>query len=999
MANLPQSGVALVAQGAGQFLNAVQSAYSAQQKFTQSAVQGSTQASAAYAKLQASALESATKIATLTTKADLQRRQFAILEQELVATAQKYGAASLEAQKKQLALDRLDVSIKQTEAALGAEQGALARTEAEMQQAAQATNKLETETKQAGGSFGGFASAVKSGMSHVVGVISGALSPIRSVLTKIGDAFDQIVIGALRRVGEMLVNVLADAVRAVGNWLKDSVGVAGDFEQTLNVLGATSGATAADLGRVAEKAKELGADMTLPATSAQDAAEVMLELSKAGFSVQESMDAAKGALQLSSAAQVDAATAATITAGAINAFGLAASDAVKVADLLAAGANASSASMTDLSQGLNQAGFAFHAAGLPIEDLVTSLAALTNVGLTGSDAGTALKNALMRLMNPTDKAAKLMASLGFSAYDANGKMKPLPMLIADLNKALSGMTDEQRNSALGTIFLSDGMKAMIPLLNLGKDGFLSLKDAVTVQGAAADVANAQMQGWNGGMQAIGSQMETLQLIVGTFIKDALTPFLFKGAEIIGNITAMADRFFKLIPAVQQSAEPVKYFLSIVALLNPSLVGIVTLLLRAYNALQPIIGAFQGTASGGEKLSTILTTILGPLGATESAIASATKAVEQIQAAVQRVVAVLSGEMPSALAGAQRALASVINFVLGTAIPAIATLATWFANNLPAAIATAKAIFADIGSFISVLMPTIESIVTTALAVIGTYWQNHSTDILNIVTNAWTAIKGVIQIVLGAIQGILAVVLGIMEGNILAHLDTIQAANTTIWSGIRDFLYGLLNAIAAFFGTSLDGIRQTWENNFTMLGQIVDRLLSIASALITAHVNTIKSTIANVILDAVTIALDLFGKLQSTISSVMSSIASIVNEKVNAIKGAFSGIVGAINGVISAIGDLIASFSNIHVPDILTPGSPTPFELGLRGIDKAAKQAASTIQAQLTPALQSPVALPVAAGGGSTTNTTYGPTYQMPIYTNQSPAVLSQGLALVEALAR
>lgn len=812
-------------------------------------------------------------------------------------------------------------------------------------------------------------------------------------------AMSEIVTGALRRVGEFVTEMAADAARAVGTWLKDSVGVAGDFEQTLNVLGATSGATAADLDKVAQKAKELGADMSLPATSAQDAAEVMLELSKAGFSVQESMDAAKGALQLSSAAQVDAATAANITAGAINAFGLEASDAVRVADLLAAGANQSSASMTDLSQGLQQAGFAFHEANMPVEDLVTSLAALTNVGLTGSDAGTALKNALMRLMSPTDKAAKLMARLGFSAYDATGTMKPMPQIINDLNSALAGMTDQARADALETMLLGDGMKAMIPLLDLGADGFLKLKDAVTVQGAAADVANAQMQGWNGGMRAIGSQMETLQLIVGTFLKDALTPLLFRGAEIISNVTAMADRFFKLIPAVQQSAEPFKFLLSVIALLNPSLIGVVMLLTRIYDALLPIITALQSTSSGSEKLQSVLTTILGPLGATESAIASATRAVEQIQAAIRRVVTILSGEVPGATASAQTALASVINFVLGTAIPAIANLATWFADNLPAAISTAKAIFADIGSFISGLMPTIESIVTTTLAIIGTYWQNHGNDILNIATNAWTAIKGLIQIVLGAIQGILAVVLGIMEGNILAHLDTIQAANTTIWSGIRDFLYGLLNAIAAFFGTSLEGIVQLWRDNFTMLGQIVDQLLSLASALITAHVNTIKSTIANVILDAVTIALGLFNKLQSTIDSVMSSIASIVADKVNSIKNAFSGIVSAINSVISAVSDLIESFSNISVPDILTPGSPTPFELGLRGIDKAAKQAASTIQAQLSPALSSPVALPVNSGGNTTTTTNYGATYQMPIYTNQSPAVLSQGLALVEALSR
>lgn len=813
------------------------------------------------------------------------------------------------------------------------------------------------------------------------------------------SAMGEIVTGALRRVGEFVTEMAADAARAVGTWLKDSVGVAGDFEQTLNVLGATSGATAADLGRVAEKAKELGADMTLPATSAQDAAEVMLELSKAGFSVQESMDAAKGALQLSAAAQVDAATAAGITAAAINAFGLEAKDATRITDLLAGAANASQVSMEGIAQGFQQAGFAFHAARMPAEDLATALAALTKTGLTGSDAGTALKNAIMRLMDPTDKAAKLMAKLGFSAYDANGSMKPLPTLIGDLNRALAGMTDEQRNAALGNIFLSDGMKAMIPLLAIGEDGFLSLKSAVTEEGQAAALAAAQMQGWNGGVAAVKSQMENLQLTVGTFLKDALTPFLFRAAEVISKVEVMAGRFFALIPAIQKSGEPFKYLMSVIALLNPSLIGVVMLLTRIYDALLPIITALQSTSSGGEKLQTVLTTILGPLGATESAIKTGASALEQIWAAIQRVNTILSGEFNGAVSGAQGVLAGVVNTILSTVLPAVAQMTTWLADNLPSAIATTKAGFADVGNFISSLMPTLESIVTTAITIMTTFWDLHGKDVQTIVGGAYTAIKGLIEIVLGVIQGILAITLAAMTGDWQSQMGTIQSSNETIWNGIWKFLEGILNIIAGFFGTSLEGIKQTWENNFTMLEQITSKLLALAASTVMTKVTEIKNTIDTKIGEAKALWDGFFGDIKKTVDSVMNSAASIVSEKVNSIKSAFNGIVGAINSVISAVSALIESFSNISVPDILTPGSPTPFEMGLRGINKAAKQAANTIQAQLAPALSSPVALPVASSGGTTTTTNYGATYQMPIYTNQSPAVLSQGLALLEALSR
>lgn len=358
------------------------------------------------------------------------------------------------------------------------------------------------------------------------------------------NSFGQMAVGALRKVGEMAVSALARAGVALVSFVGDAIKGAGDYEQSMNVFQAQSGATALEMDAVKTKAKELGADLTLPATSAAEAGTAMLELSKAGLSVQESMDAARGTLQLAAAAQIDEATAAEITAGALNTFHLAGKEATRVADMLAAGANASSASMTDLAQGVQQGGFAFYAAGQSVDDLVASVALLTNVGLTGSDAGTALKNAFMRLMNPTKEAAGLMRELGINVYDANGKMLPMREIIGVLDSALSGMTQQQRNAALGTIFLSDGMKAMIPLLDAGVEGYDKMKGAVNRQGAAAEMAGAQMMGLNGAVAGLSSQVETLML-------EALEPLL---PIMTANIQQMAAFAGSLIGQVGPAVE-------------------------------------------------------------------------------------------------------------------------------------------------------------------------------------------------------------------------------------------------------------------------------------------------------------------------------------------------------------------------------------------------------------------------------------------------------------
>lgn len=342
-------------------------------------------------------------------------------------------------------------------------------------------------------------------------------------------------------------NLLSDGLRNFGSM---AITAATEYETAMNLLQAATGGTAAEMAAFGDRARELGSDLSLPATSAGGAATAMLELSKAGLSVDESMNAAKGTLQLAATEMMKESEAAQITAGALNTFGLAGNQATAVADKLAAGSNASAASVRSLAAGIQQAGFAFSANNQSLDDLVTSLAALSNVGLTGSDAGTALKNAMIQLAAPTQQSAALMERLGFNAFDAQGQMKPMEQLIGELQTALSGMTDQERNAALNTIFLSDGMKAMIPLLDLGTQGFSDLRGQVNEQGAAAKMAEAQTKGLAGAMAGLTSAAESLAVEALVPLLPAITAVVTALATGVGSITtaagAVADN---LVPAL------------------------------------------------------------------------------------------------------------------------------------------------------------------------------------------------------------------------------------------------------------------------------------------------------------------------------------------------------------------------------------------------------------------------------------------------------------------
>lgn len=340
--------------------------------------------------------------------------------------------------------------------------------------------------------------------------------------------------GAVRTAGRM--GGLLGLAFGGADLAKNVINAGKDFQQTLNNMQAVSNATAAQMEQVSAKARELGADTTLTATSASDAAKAMAELAKGGFSVQQSMEAAKGTLQLAAAAQVDAAQAATIQSQAIQAFGLQAKDAAHVADVLAGAANASSAEMTDVAYALQASGTVAKQFGVSMDDTVTAIAMFANAGITGSDAGTLLKTTMLALTDQGKPAQKAIADLGLSVYDAQGRFVGLPKLIDQLSAAAKRMTPEQYQAATATLFGSDAMRFAGIAAEQGAQKFLSLRDAVTRQGQAAQVAAAQTQGLPGAMERLENATQEAYLAIFDTLKKPLTNGISVLAEGIGDAT-------------------------------------------------------------------------------------------------------------------------------------------------------------------------------------------------------------------------------------------------------------------------------------------------------------------------------------------------------------------------------------------------------------------------------------------------------------------------------
>lgn len=343
---------------------------------------------------------------------------------------------------------------------------------------------------------------------------------------------------------------LAAAGAGVAGAFQEALQLGNDFTNQINTVRAVSGATEEQLAAVGQRARELGNDITLSNTSASDAALAMSELAKGGFEVDQAMQAAKGTLQLAAAAQVDAGTAATIQAQALNSFGLEADYAAKAADVLANAANASTAEMTDIAAGLQQSGAVAAQFGLSLEDTSAALGMFANAGITGSDAGTLLKTALLSLTDQGKPAQQAIEELGLTVYDANGQFVGMHDLMSQLGDAASRMTDEQYQAAATTLFGSDAMRLAGIAGENGAAGYDQMREAVEREGAAADVAAAKTHGLPGAIAAVENSAEELALTLYDQFSPALEGglrHLAGGLDLLGPAIDGVGSAMKAVP--------------------------------------------------------------------------------------------------------------------------------------------------------------------------------------------------------------------------------------------------------------------------------------------------------------------------------------------------------------------------------------------------------------------------------------------------------------------
>ena len=321
---------------------------------------------------------------------------------------------------------------------------------------------------------------------------------------------------------------------ALGGVAAAAIKVGSDFESQMSRVKAISGATGEEFEQLKAQAMQLGADTSF---SASQAAEGMENLAAAGFTTSEIMNAMPGLLNLAAASGEDLASSSDIAASTLRGFGLAAYDAAHVADVLAANANRTNSSVADTGEAMKYIAPLARAAGLSLEETAAAIGIMANAGVNGSQAGTSLRGALSRLSKPTKDMSEAMDELGISFYDSNGKMKSLTEQVGMLRQATEGMTDEQKNNYLVTLYGQEALSGMLALINEGEGSLGELTNAYkNCDGAAQKAAETMQDNLSGALEQLGGSAQTLGLAFYNSVADNLKNAAKTATESINNIT-------------------------------------------------------------------------------------------------------------------------------------------------------------------------------------------------------------------------------------------------------------------------------------------------------------------------------------------------------------------------------------------------------------------------------------------------------------------------------
>lgn len=627
--------------------------------------------------------------------------------------------------------------------------------------------------------------------------------------------------GAFKTVGKVAKTAMAAGSAAAVAFTKTSIDAGMNFDTAMSQVAATMGTTVDKIGNVEAKAEEMGRTTKYTAT---EAAEGMNILAQAGLSADEQISGIGTVLNLASAGAMSLEESASYTAGAVKGFGDSMGNASYYADLMAKGATLANTNVRGLGEAFSGSAATAKNYGQSADSVTLSLLRLAEQNVTGSEASTALNRAMADLYTPTDNASKALDQLGLSAYKSNGEAKDFNDLVDELNGSLQGMTAEQKNNALATIFTTQGLQAFNKM-TASSDATVQKfwKGIQDSSGSAAQQAATQLDNLKGDITLLSSATEGLELgfyntfsgairgaikgitsevsglaeamesggISGAFSKLAQDAINFSG-QLPGLTKIGGDLINGLISSVTQNSGSITT--AVGQLLN-NLASTISVGLNVFTSVG--VNLLTTIASGmTQGIPTFLGQALPMLTQfTESLRSNAGKLINAGLALIQNIAQGLINSIP----------------VLIAYVPTIITnLAGIINDNAPKILATGITIITNLAMglvrAIPLLIANLPKIITAIVSIFTAFnWFSLGK---NIVTGIIKGVKNLPSLLKTAAKNAVNGFKGAFKGN--GILSAVKGAFTKIPSAVKSIFTKAVSLVKSFPGRFKNALKFSWS---------------------------------------------------------------------------------------------------------------------------------------------------------------------------------------------
>jgi len=633
-------------------------------------------------------------------------------------------------------------------------------------------------------------------------------------LKQAGEIAGKTLVAGLKAAAAAMAAIGAGAV-ATGKWIKDSLNVYADYEDSMKQVQATMGLTGVEgeeaFKKLSEAAKEAGASTRF---SASESADALNYLALAGYDAEQAIDALPGVLTLAAAGGMDLAKASDLVTDSMAALGLEISDMDSYMDMMARTSQKSNTDVQQLGEGILVAGATMKNAGQELDTLNVMLGVLANRGIKGSEGGTKLRNVIMSLTSPTSAAAKELNSLGISVTDSSGNIREMNEIFEDLDGKLGGLSESDKMNALSNIFNKQDLAAVNALLSGTGDEMNNLyNELANAEGAALQMSETMESGLAGSVRSLKSAYEGLQITIGEQFSDMagevvgdvtslvrdVTAILNDGFQE-GDITAIGERISSfLMDGIKRISEYLPEVIEMVSIMLTELVNVLVALLPtllppllegAIALLKGIIDAIVGNIEPLIEMVVYLVTTVAEFIIENLPLL--------IEAAIQIVVALALGiadALPELIPSIVEAIILIVDTllnnmdqILNAALQIIMGLAKGLVDALPRLIEALPKIISGIINFITSNLPLIIDM-----------------GIKIILQLAVGLIKAIPQLVAAIPQIITAIITGIGK----AAISIIQVGKnivTGLWNGISSMVSWIKDKISGFVGGIVSGVK-------------------------------------------------------------------------------------------------------------------------------------------------------------------------------------------------